>query len=302
MRNIFDVTVIGAGPAGISAAIWCKRLGLSVAIIEQDDKIGGQLNSIHNNIIDYPGLIASNGKELAKSFQLHLEALEIPVYLEEPVKCINHLTKESFTNNNVFQSNYVIFATGSGPKTLGIPGEEELYRRGNNYSTSEDINRFQNKTVAIVGGGDRAFEGALNIADVAKEVFIIHRNDTFKARKSFIEHVKKINKIKVMKNSQVTEIIHRNNKIYAVQVNGDTNDFIPVDFVLIRIGVTPNSFLLPKSIANKQDPSIKIDKQFRTTIPWIFAIGDIVIEPSLSSISTATSQGMIAAKTISLEV
>jgi thioredoxin reductase (NADPH) len=302
MDNSYDVTVIGAGPAGISAAIWCKRLGLNVIIVEQSEKIGGQLQQIHNDIIDYPGLISSNGDELIKSFETHLHSLNIPIHLNEKVLNISRSKKEIVSERRSWFTKFVIFATGSGPRKLNIPGEKELYERNNNHSTSKDIGCFKGKTVAIIGGGDHAFEGALNIADVAEHVFLIHRSSTFKARKSFVEQAMSHTNITIKKNCQVTKVNHENDAVKSINIIGKENVALAVDVVLIRIGVSPNSNIIPIESNDNVGSYIDIDKNLRTSVPWIFATGDIVTPPALSSISTAVSQGMIAAKTISLEV
>ncbi|OZM56261.1 hypothetical protein CIB95_12620 [Lottiidibacillus patelloidae] len=302
MDNSYDVTVIGAGPAGISAAIWCKRLGLNVIIVEKRKKIGGQLQKIRNDIIDYPGLISSNGDELIDSFEKHLQKLNIPIKLNEKVLTIDKENKVILSENHSWFSKYVITATGSGPRKLNIPGEEQLNEHTKYSSTSKNVDCFRGKTVAIIGGGDHAFEGALNIAGVSKRVFLIHRSNTFKARKKFVEQAISNPKITIMKNSQVTKINHENNAVKSINISNKENQTLEVDIVLIRIGVSPNGKVLPIESHDNKSSLVDVDKNLRTSVPWIFATGDIITPPALSSISTAVSQGMIAAKTISLEV
>jgi thioredoxin reductase (NADPH) len=302
MEDNFDVIIIGAGPAGISAAIWCKRLGMQVKVIEQSEKIGGQLKQIANTIKDYPGLITENGIEMIETFKKHLTSLNIDVSLREKVLKIDHKNHKIITNQSNYHTKFVIISTGSGPKRLHIPGEKELYERNEIYSTSKDLHRFKGKIVTIVGGGDHAIEGALNIASIAEKVIVIHRSSNFTARKKLLNEALGHSKIEIWQNSIIKEIIHKNNTVHSVFVDGNHNGKLHTDIVLIRIGVSSNDGLFPSITRDTMTNKVHSDHIGRTSLSWLFAIGDVVTSPWQSSISNAIAQGMIAAKTISLEV
>jgi thioredoxin reductase (NADPH) len=293
-----DVIIIGAGPAGISAAIWCRRLGFNIVLLEQSNKIGGQLHNIDNQIIDYPGQILQNGAQFATTFEEHMNALNIHTITGCKVQKINEQTREVKTNVGTFKSNYIITATGTAPRQLHIRGEDKLIHLGQNISTSKNTDQFKGRSVAIIGGGDRAFEGAKNIAHIAKEVFIIHRSETFTARNEYVEFALNHPNISIIANSTVSEILYDGNSVQQIVIQGDGESLLSVNTVLIRIGVVPVVDVLPKSVLRNQSNEVICDKYGQTSIPWLFAIGDVVTPSIYSSISLSVGQGMQAAKTI----
>jgi thioredoxin reductase (NADPH) len=305
MTEITDVVIIGGGPAGISAAIWCKRLGISHLLLESRSILGGQLPYIENQIIDYPGLITKNGQELQGVFNQHMNKLQCSFRLNASVLAVDHsngcLTvehEEGHSQNIDFR--YIIFATGSSPRRLNIPGESEMINRGEVYSASKHRSHFKHKQVAVVGGGDRAFEGALLLAESGAHVVLIHHSEHFQARKEYVDPVLTHPNIRILTNFIVHRIEgHKQVTGIGVTSHGWNNEFIPVDVVLIRIGVKPNSELLQGVVDVDEDQYIQIDQMYRTSQHNIFAVGDVCTRPLYSSISSSTGQGMVAAKTIS---
>ncbi len=300
---IYDVIVIGAGPAGISAAIWSKRLGLNVLVVEQAKRIGGQLHHIHNQIIDYPGVIANNGTELNQLFEDHLDHLGIPVNTNCTVKQIITSSQAHIivaTEQSQLRTRFVLLASGSRERRLHLPGEQEMLARGEIYSSKKDLVQLKDKQVLIVGGGDRALEGACTIASVASTVLLVHRNSHFRARQEFLNKIPQLANVIVKTNSIITEI-HGNHQVEAatvVNLVDGTSIIEAVDAVLIRVGREPVDQYLSIDIERTQDGLIVVDADGRTSTNSIFAIGDLVNRPQISSISNSIGQGMRAASAI----
>ncbi|MBP1934363.1 NAD(P)/FAD-dependent oxidoreductase [Ammoniphilus resinae] len=306
VKKYADVVIVGGGPAGISAAIWCKRLGLNHFLLEARDTLGGQLLEIQNQIIDYPGLLSPNGKELQSSLLHHMEDLQCSYRLNTSIKAIDpekRIVTVVEPEQQEFQLGYrfLIFSTGSSFRRLHISGEDEMIKRGERYSASKDRFKFKNKQVAVIGGGDRAFEGALLLANSGAHVFLIHRTDQFRARSEYIGPVLGHPQIQVLTHTVAHRIVGDRSVsgIELVTTGTKKTTFLPVDAVFIRIGMSPNSELLQGIVDLDKDKYIIIDKTHQTSYSDIFAVGDVCTHPVYSSISLAVGQGGIAAKTIS---
>ncbi|MFC0470411.1 NAD(P)/FAD-dependent oxidoreductase [Halalkalibacter kiskunsagensis] len=300
-----DVIIIGGGPAGISAAIWCKRLGINHLLLEKQEQLGGQLFEIKNEIIDYPGVIAKDGKELQEFFVRHFKDIGCSYKQNAEVLAVNSTLKtiEVKCGNNIEQYpfQYIILATGAGPAYLDVPGEKAMITRGEMYSATTDAYLFRNKNVVIVGGGDRAFEGAILLAKAEANVYLIHRSTQFKAREEYIDEAKKIHNIKIITNAQVTRI-HGEQKVTAVDYVNHKGKMctLPSDAVFIRIGIKPNNTLIKQIVKTNEKGLIVTDSFGKTGTSFIYAIGDICTNPLFSSISSSVGQGMIVAKNLSL--
>lgn len=301
--KVVDVVIIGGGPAGISAAIWCKRLDVPHLLVESYSTLGGQLSAIHNKLIDYPGLIINSGKELQALFSTHVQQLQCSFQLETNVQSIDPakqiVTINSTKETELLQYRYLIFATGSQQRKLKVPGEDEMIKRGEVYSATKDKEKFKDKSVIFVGGGDRAFEGAFLLAECGAHVTLLHRSSEFRARKQYQERVLSHPNITFILNATVTEI-KGTTKVEQLTYNkeGQTNE-IDADAIFIRIGVEPNSSLLSSFVDMDKDGYILVDKVGETSIPSIFAVGDVCNLPNYTSIAASVGQGMIAAKHIS---
>lgn len=313
VKKYADVVIVGGGPAGISAAIWCKRLGLDHLLLETRDTLGGQLLEIQNQIIDYPGLLSPNGHGLQKFFQQHMEDLQCSYMLNTSVKSIdsekrvvtivNPVSSPKGVEQQELQIGYrfLIFSTGSSFRRLHVPGEDEMIKRGELFSASKDRFKFKNKQVAIIGGGDRAFEGALLLAESGAQVFLIHRTDQFRARSEYIEPVLNHPQIQILTHTVAHRIVGDKSVsgVELLTAGSETTKLLPVDAVFIRIGMSPNSELLQGIVDMDKEKYIITNKTHQTSICTIFAIGDVCTHPVYSSISLAVGQGGIAAKTIS---
>lgn len=299
-----DVLIIGGGPAGISAAVWCKRLGVECLLLEEQAQLGGQLFTIYNEIIDYPGIQAENGIEMQRKMVQHFidmdclyEANTKVISIDERSKTIK--VKQQETEKEIGYT-YLILATGSSQRKLGVPGEQQMIDRGEVYSASADGERLTGKRVALIGGGDRAFEGAHLLASKAKQVYLIHRSTHFKAREQYVEKVLSDPGVKVMTDTEVTAI-HGKHHVTSIDLKSKNSEYesLLVDAVLIRLGVAPNVELIKEKVKTTQSGLIVINEVHQSSNPAIYAIGDACTTPLFSSISSSAGQGAIVAKHVS---
>ncbi len=304
-----DILIIGGGPAGLSAAIWCQRLGLDYLLVEEQAELGGQLKDVHNRIIDYPGNIFENGRALKEHLDAHIGELNVQFHLQMRIEHLDHANKTAVLVQNEHEKkidyNYLILATGTSVRRLDIPGEQEMIDRGEIYSATKDRHRFEGKKVVVVGGGDRAFEGALLLAECGANVYLIHRSKEFRAREEFRKPVMDHSKITILCDTVVQNIKHDENGIKGVDLrnrltNGTTH--LPVEGVFIRIGVQPNIRHVKEFVTLDEEKYVQVDSCQLTSDPYIYAIGDVCTHPLFSSISNATAQGMIASKHLSLKL
>ncbi|MGG1887436.1 NAD(P)/FAD-dependent oxidoreductase [Priestia megaterium] len=303
MRHV-DVLIIGGGPAGISAAIWCKRLGIDCLLLEEQAQLGGQLFNIFNEIIDYPGMRTKNGIEMQREMVKHFVEMDCLYEVNTKVLFIDERSKTVKVKKQAKKQEicytYLILATGSSQRKLGVPGEQQMIDRGEVYSASADGERLKGKTVAIIGGGDRAFEGAHLLSSKAREVYLIHRSTRFKAREQYVERVISNPCIKVMTDTEVTAI-HGDRHVTSIDLESKNKEYknLLVDAILIRLGVAPNVELIKGKVATAQNGLIVTDDVHQSSNPFIYAIGDACTTPLFSSISSSAGQGTIVAKHIS---
>jgi len=299
-----DVLIIGGGPAGISAAVWCKRLGVECLLLEEQAQLGGQLFTIYNEIIDYPGIQAENGIEMQRKMVQHFIDMDClyevntkVISIDERPKTVK--VKQQETEKEIGYT-YLILATGSSQRKLGVPGEQQMMERGEVYSASADGERLKGKRVALIGGGDRAFEGAYLLASKAKEVYLIHRSRHFKAREQYVEKVLSDPGVKVMTDTEVTAI-HGKHHVTSTDLKSKNSECknLSVDAVLIRLGVAPNVELIKEKVTTTQSGLIVINEVHQSSNPAIYAIGDACTTPLFSSISSSAGQGAIVAKHLS---
>jgi len=299
-----DVLIIGGGPAGISAAVWCKRLGVECLLLEEQAQLGGQLFTIYNEIIDYPGIQAENGIEMQRKMVQHFidmgclyEVNTKVISIDERSKTVK--VKQQETEKEIGYT-YLILATGSSQRKLGVPGEQQMIDRGEVYSASADGERLKGKRVALIGGGDRAFEGAHLLASKAKEVYLIHRSTHFKAREQYVEKVLSDPGIKVITDTEVTAI-HGKHHVTSIDLKSKNSECenLSVDAVLIRLGIAPNVELIKEKVTTTQSGLIVINEVHQSSNPAIYAIGDACTTPLFSSISSSAGQGAIVAKQLS---
>ncbi|GAX89886.1 NAD(P)/FAD-dependent oxidoreductase [Effusibacillus lacus] len=299
---MYDVAIVGGGPGGLSALVWCHRLGLKTILLERNGELGGQLFRVNNPIIDYLGIPAANGRELQERFVAHVKGLDCPYECGIEVREFDLQGKVLRTNKGEYRAKALILALGSHDRKLGVPGEAEMIDRKEVYSASRDKHRFQGKNVAVVGGGDRAVEGALLLAEHGAKVMLIHRSGKFRARKEYVQPVLTHPGVQVLTHSLVKEIVGQEHvQGIVVETNGSLTT-IPVEAVFVRIGVEPDSNGLRGQLKMDRDGYVTVDEFGETSVRNVFAVGDLRTRPLFSSVAGSVAQGMIAAKTISYRI
>ena len=297
MRNT-NVIVIGAGPAGLSAGLWCSDLGLRTVVLERAYEPGGQLLSVYNQIKNYPGYYAANGVELRDLIREQVDRSEATLLLSVNIAS-SDLANRSLTldDGSELAADHIIIATGVRRRMLNVPGEGSLADRGILTSGVRDRADVKGRNVVIVGGGDAALENALMLSEVAAKVTIVHRRDTFAARDEFVSAARARKNVDIVLNSNVSRILGED-FLTGIEINGSGDArTIACDNLLIRIGVEPNSEPFRGQIEVDTDGYIVVDRDCRTSLPDVFAAGDAA-SPLSPTIATAVGMGATAAKVI----
>ena len=292
MNNIFDLIIIGSGPAGLTAAVYAARAQLHTLIIEKNYMSGGQILTTYE-VDNYPGLQGINGFDMGIKFREHADKLGA-VFYEDIVTRIENEGKISTitTEKDVFKAKTVIIATGARHRKLMIEGEERLTGAGVSYCATCDGAFFRNKTVAVAGGGDVALEDAIFLSRICKKVYLIHRRDEFRGTKLLQNHVRDANNIEIIWNTVVTEVKGEEqvDAIITQNIQDKAEKELRVNGIFIAIGITPNSQEV-KGLVN-MDPNgyIIAGEDCATSVPGIFAAGDVRTK-MLRQIITAASDG-----------
>ena len=297
---MYDVIIIGAGPAGLSTAFWCDELGLDTLVLEQADEIGGQLPRVYNPIRNYLGLKTRNGKELLDLFAADVDDAEFDLWRQTSITSVDLKAKRvSLASGEVLQSIAIVIATGVRPRELGVPGEKEFAGKGMIESAARDRQLFAGKDVCVVGGGDAAVENALLLAEVCPTVTLVHRGKKLRARHEFKEKLQAVHCITVFTESVLTRIIGEDD-VVAVEIQrkqGLKPFQMAVRGVLIRIGVEPNTELFRDQLETDEKGFLVVNARQETNVPMVFGVGD-VSNPLAPTISGATGAGATAAKVI----
>ena len=296
----FDVIIIGGGPGGLSAALWCAELGLNAILLEKKSEFGGQLLRTYNAIKNHLGADAANGRELRDIFLRQAEKANFAR------RCDSEVVEAELTEKKVvladgsqYRAHAIVIATGVSRRKLDIPGEAEFYDRGILESGEKAKNEVAGKRVMIVGGGDAALENALILARVAERVFVVHRRSEFSARDVFLQGCLNNEKIEFILNTRVTAIVG-NTVVDAANIEeipSGNRTRIAVDAVLIRVGEVPNTELFRGQIALDAAGFIIDESKCLTDLPDIYAIGDVA-NPLAPTISAAVGMGATVAKSI----
>lgn len=297
MEKIYDMLVIGGGPAGYTAALYGARAGLDTLVLERMS-IGGQM-TLTDVIDNYPGFdrgvdgitLSMQMQNGAERFGAKTEYAEvIGVELEGKVKKI-------FTTSGEFCSKTVVIATGANPRELGLDGEEDLIGRGLHYCAHCDGRFYRGKTVAVVGGGNSAVSDALYLSNLAKQVYLIHRRDTLRATGVYHKPLQEAENITFAWNSRVTDFRMADGKICGAilqdTLSGETRE-LTVDGVFVSIGRKPATELFRGVLELDENGYIVADETTKTNLPGVFAVGD-VRQKVLRQVVTAVGDGAVAA-------
>lgn len=296
MENFYDVVVVGAGPAGLTAAIYASRANLKVLIVEKKYP-GGQMLSTAE-IENYTGYDYISGPELSEKMFEHSKKFGAEFQFAEILNIENNeKEKVIHTTNGIFKSKAIIIATGTEARLLGIPGEKEFASKGVSYCAVCDGAFFKNKNVVVIGGGDSAVEEALYLSNIVNKVTVVHRRDELRAQKILQDRAFSKTNIEFVWDS-VPFSIEGERKVSSINVkNVKTNEILNIkaDGIFIYIGMNPQT----KSFENLNILDIYgyviTDNNLETSIPGIFAAGDVRIK-EVRQVVTATSDGAIAAQ------
>ena len=292
----YDVIIIGGGPAGLTAAIYTCRRALKTLIISKD--IGGQA-ALTQEVENYPGVGKTDGFSLMQDFKKDAESFGTEFFNSEvlEVKKSDDLF-EVKTKDKSFSAKTIILSFGMVHRKLGIPGEEELTNKGVTYCATCDGPLFKNKDVAVIGGGNSALESVDFLSNICKKIYLVHRRDEFRGEPILVERVKKIKNLEFVLNSNVKEIIGKD-KVESIIVEDDKGDKkeIKVDGVFIEIGFMVKADFLKNIVELDERGQIKVDKDCKTSVPGIFAAGDVT-DISYKQLVISAGQGSIAALSV----
>ncbi len=297
---MYDVLIIGAGPAGLSAARWCDELGLDTLVLEQSDELGGQLLSVHNPIENYLGVRTNNGRELRDLFVEQTKDCDFDLWTNVEIESVELKAKRvKLKSGEELQSISIIIATGLRRRRLGIPGETEFAGRGIIESGAKDREAVAGKDVCVIGGGDAAAENALLLAEVCPTVTLVHRGRKLRARREFTEQLHTNHCITAFPESRVLRILG-NDHVEAVEIEraAAIKPFqMAVQGVLIRIGWEANTDFVRGQCELDERGYVIVNARQETTVANVFAIGDVA-NPSAPTIAGAVGAGATAAKVI----
>lgn len=288
---MYDIVIIGSGPAGMSAAIYAQRAGLKAVVVEKECLGTGKIAE-SLRVDNYPGLFGENGYDLGEKFRTHAENLGAEFIEGEIIKIVR--SKGYYTlqlgADEALTAQTVIYAAGTQCRRLGVVGEQELLGRGVSYCAVCDGAFYKNKIVAVIGGGDTALGDAVLLSGLAKKVYLVHRRGEFRANKALQNKVSGIKNIVPVLNAAVQKINGKDHvEAVAILQNG-SEKALPVDGVFVAIGSTPNSALVKELLNVDENGYIVADETGVTSADGIFAAGDVRAK-KLRQVVTAVSDG-----------
>jgi len=302
-----DVVIIGAGPAGLSAAIFTQPDGWSTLVLEAN-WVGGQ-GAIAYTVSNYPGFPPGDG-EVLMSHMLKQVTAPPPDGVGAELRHERAVSLDArnlvvTTEANQYRAKAIILATGSSMQKLGIPGEDQFVGRGVSYYAKRDCDQFSGKKVLVVGGGNSAAKSALLAKTKASQVVLVHRRESLRAYSTMLKRLQKEG-IEVWYNTEVKEIKGRDKVEAAVVMNNKTGEQkeIPLDWLVICLGTVPNTKLAQEAGIEMEGKFVKVDNHMRTNIEGIFACGEIIPGPRhlITSASQGASAGMAASEYLALQM
>lgn len=294
-NRIYDMIIIGGGPAGYTAALYAARAGLDAVVLEKLSA-GGQM-ALSHQIDNYPGFEEGiDGFTLAEKMQSQAERFGAKSeYAEVTGLDLEASPKRVETSEGLFLGRTVVLATGANPRTLGLAGEAELVGRGVAYCAACDGMFFRGKTVAVVGGGNSAVADALLLSRVAEKVILIHRRDTLRATKVYHEELEKAENVTFRWNSAVTELLH-GDKLTGVRLKNPVTgeeDIIQCDGLFVSVGRKPATDLVQGQLELDGSGYVVAGETTETNIPGVYAVGDVRTK-LLRQVVTAVADGAMA--------
>lgn len=297
-HSTYDVVIIGGGPGGYAAALYCVRAGLSTLVLEKLSA-GGQMATT-TQVDNYPGFDEGiDGFELAEKMQRGAERFGAETaYAEVTALDLSAQPKRITTSAGEVLGQTVILATGASPRPLGLPEEDALRGRGVSYCATCDGMFFRGKTVVVAGGGNSAAEDALVLSKICKKVYLVHRRDTLRATKSYLTPLEKAQNLEFVWNKQIDRLIAPDGQLTGIgmtdRVTGEVST-LDADGLFVAIGRVPDTKLIAGQVDLDEQGYIIADETTRTSVPGVFAVGDARTKP-LRQIITAAADGATASK------
>lgn len=294
MKELYDVVIIGGGPGGYSAALYCARSGYSVLVIEKLSP-GGQMATT-GMVDNYPGFEDGvDGFELGEKMKKGADRFGVDSVFEEVISVdLKALPKQIKTTGGTVSAKTVVLATGASPREIGLPEELSLRGRGVAYCATCDGMLYKNKVVAVLGGGNSAVADALYLAKICRKVYLVHRRDELRASKIYMDALDQSG-IEFVWNSRTVRILH-DKKVTGIAVEdvktGEQRE-IACDGVFVAIGRIPDTELFKGQIEMDQTGYLIADETTKTNLPGVYAVGDLRVKP-LRQIVTAASDGAVA--------
>lgn len=295
-EHIYDVVIIGGGPAGYASALYCARAGLKTIVLEHLSA-GGQM-TLTEIIENYPGFhegidgftLGDQMQQQAEKFGAESELTSVTsVELSGDVKVVHT------SDAGDYETRCVVIATGANARQLGLPNEAELADKGIHYCAACDGMRFRGKTVALVGGGNTALEDALLLSRLCEKVYLIHRRDEYRAEKFYADAVAEAENVEPVLNSVVDSVeVEGGFKGVTVRnVKTDETRFLSSEALFVSVGRVPNTGFLNGAVATDGAGYIEADETTRTSVPGVFAVGDIRTKP-MRQVVTAAADGAVS--------
>lgn len=295
---MYDIIIIGAGPSGMSAALYALRANKKVLLLEKEC-FGGQIINA-SNIENYPALPNVSGYDFATNLYNQIKSLGVILKYEEVLEVTDK--KEVITTKDTYKGKNIIIATGLKKRKLNLENEDKLLGSGISYCATCDGNFYKNKNVAVVGGGNTALEDALYLSNIASKVYLIHRRDNFRGEKKLISEVKEKNNIELILNSNITKIIGEDN-LNSIEITDNINNIskLEIDGLFIAIGNIPDNNRFKNIIDLDENGYIIANANLKTKTDNIYVAGDTRVK-TLRQLVTATSDGAIAVTEITKEM
>lgn len=296
---MYDLIIIGSGPAGLSAAVYGKRAGFRTLVLEKNPMSGGQVLNTYE-VDNYLGMPGMNGFDMGMQFREHADRMGAE-FEEADVTGIavegdKRIVK---TRQRDFEAKAIIIATGAAHRKLEVPGEERLAGRGISYCATCDGAFFRNKTVAVIGGGDVAVEDAIFLARVCEKVYVVHRREELRAARILQERLFELPNVELVWNSTVNEILG-NEQVSGISIHNrkDGQDrTLSVDGVFIAVGIVPNTEVFLDVVDADQGGYLAAGEDCATSVPGVFAAGDVRTK-KLRQIVTAVADGANAVASV----
>ena len=288
---MYDVIIVGGGPAGLTAGIYCGRAGLAVLVLE-GGAFGGQM-TLSSEIENYPAFPEGiSGEELSSLMRGQAERLGAELRREK-AKTIDLQTKTVVTRKGEYRAKNIILAMRASPRPLGVPGESELRGAGVSYCAVCDGGFFKNKTVAVIGGGDTAVHDCEYLSRICEKVYLIHRRDRLRGGEGALKRVTLPN-VEILWNTRVAEFVGENGALTGLRLEGGGT--LPVSAAFVAVGTSPNTGAVEGQL-QLQNGYVPANERMETAIPGVYAVGDLRVK-ELRQIVTAASDGAVAAACI----